>query len=307
MSHFGSKKSAVKLNWYENLFVGAIAGGLGVTCVHPMEVVKTRMQTIGKAKKTSIPILMKNMMKNEGIFSFTSGLSAAWARQLVYASVRLGTYPLFKALLRKEEESYLPFSKKIYAAVLSGGLGAFFATPEDLILIRMQSGKYKYSILTDGLKKTFKEGGIRELFRGSSISLLRGAVVNASSLAFYDHIKQLLINNTTYFGKDDKRTRFVSSIFAGFFCSVLSSPFDIVKTRIMSMRPNATNTLPYSGTFDCFKKIYLNEGLSTFFIGPNLRFFTKNILIILFYEKLTTANMKYFHSTEWNEWKSEDI
>jgi solute carrier family 25 oxoglutarate transporter 11 len=68
-------------------------------------------------------------------------------------------------------------------------------------------------------------------------------------------------------GENSRTNLVVSSVVSGIAASVASLPFDLVKTRLQKMRPNADGTMPYKGFFDCTKQILANEGPLAFYKG----------------------------------------
>lgn len=89
------------------------------------------------------------------------------------------------------------------------------------------------------------------------MNVLRAIIINAAELAFYDTTKTILINYLHLDGTS-KVTHFFSSVSAGFFGSVLSSPADVIKTRYMNQMKGGAKDNPntYTGIADCFAKIY---------------------------------------------------
>lgn len=61
-----------------------------------MDYVKTRLQLMGEGQKNlkaASPIAVaKSILKTEGPAAFYTGISAAYARQIVYGSARLGLF-----------------------------------------------------------------------------------------------------------------------------------------------------------------------------------------------------------------------
>lgn len=57
---------------------------------------------------------------------------------------------------------------------------------------------------------------------------------------------------------------FVCGTFAGWLQVIVGQPFDIIKVRIQAQSPIKPK---YSGTLDCAKQIYKNEGLYSFYKG----------------------------------------
>lgn len=64
---------------------------MAATCVvHPMDVIKNRMQM--QKGKASISETIRSIYNKEGITTFYSGLTAGLVRQATYTTVRLGIY-----------------------------------------------------------------------------------------------------------------------------------------------------------------------------------------------------------------------
>jgi hypothetical protein len=86
--------------------------------------------------------------------------------------------------------------------------------------------------------------------------------MSAAQLSSYDQMKQVMLK-TKYF-KDDLITHFLASFSAGFIATVVTSPIDVAKTRIMNQKPDpVTGQLQYKGVSDCLIRTMKSEG----FIG----------------------------------------
>jgi solute carrier family 25 oxoglutarate transporter 11 len=87
-------------------------------------------------------------------------------------------------------------------------------------------------------------------------------LMSAAQLSSYDQMKQVMLK-TKYF-KDDLITHFLASFSAGFIATVVTSPIDVAKTRIMNQKPDpVTGQLQYKGVSDCLIRTMKSEG----FIG----------------------------------------
>ena len=114
------------------------------TCTHPIETVKARMQISsekGRANKgnyTGILSTVKSVVANEGIWGLYKGIKAAYARELIYSSLRLGLYEPFKKLFGAEGNN-VSIVKKFISGSSAGLVAACVANPVDFLKIRMQN------------------------------------------------------------------------------------------------------------------------------------------------------------------------
>jgi len=201
---------------------------------------------------------------------------------------------MIKAALQREHEEYLSLWKKLVAGMASGAIGAAVGSPADLTMVRMQADgrlppdqRRNYKNVFDGLFRTVKEEGVLNLWRGCTPTVYRAMLVTAGQVSCYDQIKQTLLS-TGYF-ENGIITHFTASLAAGFIATVMTSPVDVIKTRIMNMKPLPDHSLPYSGVADCFIKTYKTEGIVGFYKGffPNFaRLGPQTVLTFMFYEQL---------------------
>ena len=75
-------------------------------------------------------------------------------------------------------------------------------------------------------------GGMRAFWDGVRPTMIRAMLLNSTKFGTYDTIKHGIIDNG--YLQDGKACQFVSSVCAGFFMTVVTSPMDNIKTRIMS-------------------------------------------------------------------------
>jgi len=88
----------------------------------------------------------------------------------------------------------------------------------------------------------------------------RAMFMTAGQLASYDQAKQFLLQ-TGYF-KDDIVTYLIGSLFAAFVAAAITSPLDVIKTKMMNMQNKE-----YVSNFDCYSKTYKSGGIGAFYKG----------------------------------------
>jgi len=309
MSFGGAKSEKKSLEQPEPIWrqflLGGLSGCAAAIVTHPIDLIKVRMQ-IAVKKFSTDPVdgMLKTgfkAAKQEGIMALYNGLSASILRQATYTTARIGLYLQIKEALNEEGKT-MPLYQKILASMLSGAGGALVGSPADVVLVRMQAdGKLplekrrNYRHAVDGLVRLAKSEGILSLWKGCGPNINRAMLMTVGQLASYDHIKQLLLQ-TGYF-KDNITTHFSSSLIAAFIAAALTSPFDVIKTRIMNQQAQVRQTLEsktlrsdmiYSNSFDCFRKIMQTEGIIGFykgFVPYFVRLGPHTILTFIFFEQ----------------------
>merc|ERR1712141_705487 len=115
------------------------------------------------------------------------------------------------------------------------------------------------------MKMLLKEGGVRGLWRGNGINVLKIAPESAIKFGAYDFLKRMVR------GEADRELqlyeRFLCGSLAGGISQTVIYPLEVLKTRLALRR-----TGEYNGVFDCAKQLYRREGFRVFYRGyiPNL-------------------------------------
>jgi dicarboxylate transporter 10 len=205
-----------------------------------------------------------HIVKTKGPLGLYSGISASLLRQFTYSTVRFGVYEEIKSRYTKTGRE-VSFPILAFMATTSGFLGGIAGNFADVLNVRMQHDaalpidkrrNYKHCI--DGLIRMTKDEGIRSWFRGWLPNSSRAAVMTVGQLATYDTLKDFLVNNTTL--GDTVKTQFLASFLAGVAAATLTSPIDVIKTRVMSLTSQ-------KGGIQLLGDIYKTSGLSWMFKG----------------------------------------
>jgi solute carrier family 25 oxoglutarate transporter 11 len=300
MSSFGG--SGPKVGKVDQFVLGGLSAMLASCVTHPIDLIKVRMQLAGElssgSARTGAIRTMIDVSKKDGISGLYKGLSASLLRQATYSSTRLGAYGPIKDMLTPKDIPNAPLSlpRKLLAGMLAGGCGALVGSPADLVMVRMQADgrlpleqRRNYSNVFSGLMRITKEENLLALWRGSGPNIFRAMLMSAAQLSSYDQMKQVMLK-TKYF-KDDLITHFLASFSAGFIATVVTSPIDVAKTRIMNQKPDpVTGQLQYKGVSDCLIRTMKSEGFIGLYKGfvPNfMRLGPQTVLMFVFLEQLT--------------------
>lgn len=217
-----------------NVLVGAASSSVAGCITNPIDVVKTEMQISRKGSMGVKPLGMYGTLcarlSNRGVLSLWAGVPAMILRSFFYAGIRLGTYDPIKEQLGCKENPTM--GRKILAGTISGSLGATAANPVEVVKTRMQAEPMRYQSTFMAFYRMVAEEGFSSFSKGLVPHVLRGAAVTASQIGIYDDTKHRLVQ---YTGMDDGIVlRFAASMVAGIVTTTVSSPFDVVKTRVMT-------------------------------------------------------------------------
>lgn len=243
------------------VFAG-IASICAGSATHPIELVKTRVQIKSNRAYTNFFNNFGVVYQHEGLRGLYKGLTACCMREGSYSTLRLGLYEPFKVMLGETDSRHTPLWKKFAAAAASGGVGSVLANPTDLLKIRMMAWEHEPHPLRWHIREIYAHGGVLGFYRGVSATVIRAMLLNSTKLATYDHIKHTLLNLEIL--KDGVLCHFISSVLAGICMAVVTSPMDLIKTRIMNQKPGQKH---YKGIIDCAVTTLKEEGAMTFYKG----------------------------------------
>ena len=259
----------------QNFLIGGASGMIATTVIQPIDFVKVQIQVRSEmgVKNLNPFSITKSIYKETGtIKTFYRGLDSALLRQALYTSTRLGLFYNLKDRIVKKTGKEPSMFSNVVMSLFSGAVGSLVGNPADLALVRMQSDnnlppqeRRNYKNVGDALIRTVREEGVLTLWRGSLPTIVRAMSMNFSLLVPFEETKKLLspyIENT-------RLRAITASLIAGACATVLSLPFDNVKTKLQKMKKSPDGTFPYKGVLDCIMKTAQHEGAGRLWVGIN--------------------------------------
>ncbi|CAL9682513.1 unnamed protein product [Knipowitschia caucasica] len=153
--------------------------------------------------------------------------------------------------------------------VAGAGAGAVSRTctaPLDRLKVLMQvhASKRNSIHMASGFFQMIREGGVRSLWRGNGMNVIKIAPESAIKFMAYEQIKRLIGIKQETLGITE---RFVAGSLAGAIAQSSIYPMEVLKTRLALGK-----TGQYAGILDCAKHILQKEGVAAFYKGyvPNL-------------------------------------
>ena len=259
----------------QNFLIGGVSGMFATCIIQPIDFVKVQIQVRSEmgVKDLNPFKIAKSIREETGTYkTFYKGLDSALLRQAVYTSTRLGLFYSIKDIIVKKTGKEPSVIANTAMSLFAGAVGSFVGNPADLALVRMQSDnnlpvneRRNYKNVFDALTRTVSEEGVLTLWRGSLPTVVRAMAMNFSLLVPFEEAKKLL----TPYIENSRLRAIASSCIAGACATVLSLPFDNIKTKLQKMKKLPDGTLPYNGLVDCFVKTAKHEGTKRLWVGIN--------------------------------------
>jgi solute carrier family 25 oxoglutarate transporter 11 len=286
------------------MVLSAVAGMGAATFCHPLDVVRVQMQTFHYRGTAHAAV---SIYQNAGLANgLYAGISAAYLRQWLYGSCRMGLYSylLEQAKLRNNgNASDISFAQKLAMGSVSGGIGSFVGTPSEVALVRMSADsrfppaeRRNYSSVYNCLVRISQEEGVTKMWRGTAPTVVRATLLSSCSLAVTSQSKSYL-SESGRFGPNGQwlggyPMMICATLFSSFCANVVSNPFDVIKSRMQQMPISADGTALYKGMGDCFRKSIRAEGPMVLWAGFTPAFVKLapySIIALTLADKLTKA------------------
>ena len=116
------------------MVLAACSGMVAATVCHPLDVIRVQMQTEGTQFKSTVDAGL-SIYRNGGLYA---GISAAYLRQWLYGSFRIGvySYQFEHAQLENQKagrsKNDISFANKLRFGCVSGAIGSFVGTPSEV-------------------------------------------------------------------------------------------------------------------------------------------------------------------------------
>ncbi|KAI9313215.1 mitochondrial carrier domain-containing protein [Dichotomocladium elegans] len=185
---------------------GMLAGSIATGTTYPFDLLRTRFAMQGSNKHyTGIVQAIQLIYRTEGMRGFYWGISPAVVQIMPYMGLVFATYDGIAVALQKARENHiLPETHKPLHDMLSGALSGVISKtavyPMDVVRKRLQvQGPYRKNYVVESIpeyasqswiqciKTIVEQEGVRSLYRGLGVSLVK--VAPAISLTFFVYEK----------------------------------------------------------------------------------------------------------------------
>ncbi|XP_047738567.1 mitochondrial glutamate carrier 1 isoform X2 [Hyalella azteca] len=268
---------------------GGIAGIVGVTCVFPLDLVKTRLQNQiigpkGERMYTSMLDCFRKTFRSEGYLGMYRGSGVNILLITPEKAIKLTANDFFRHHLTTKDGK-LGLTREMASGGLAGLCQIVITTPMELLKIQLQDAgrvaaqakasggatvavpKVSATAITLGL---LKEKGIMGLYRGTAATMLRDVSFSVCYFPLFAHLNSLGPRKADGSGEAVFWCSFLAGCASGSLSALFVNPFDVVKTRLQVLTKGAQDKT-YNGILDAFGRILKDEGPKAFFKGGACR------------------------------------
>lgn len=235
-----------------SLLAGAFAGFTVDAVLFPLDTLKTRMQlatvsNVSSTASTKAPALIKGLY---------AGFAPAVAASAPAAAAFFAMYDYTKRVLAARTDSkYAPLCH-MAAAAAGDVASSTVRVPFEVVKQRMQSGMYASA--RAAVRGTLAKEGVAGFFSGYGSLILRELPFDAMQFPLYEYLKMRWARETGV-TVNELRTwqTSVCGSLAGGVSAAVTTPLDVVKTRLMTQAAGATK---YKGIIHGLRTIAREEG-----------------------------------------------
>ncbi|XP_020989314.1 probable S-adenosylmethionine carrier 2, chloroplastic isoform X2 [Arachis duranensis] len=195
--------------------------------MHPVDTIKTQVQ----ASTLSLFEII-SMVPQIGARGLYKGSIPAILGQLSGHALRTGIFEASKLVLLHGSPTKLPeIQVNSILSLCSTILGTVTRIPSEVLKQRLQAGLY--DSLGEALVGTWRQDGLGGFFRGTGATLCREVPFYVAGMGLYDESKKREL---------EPWEAVVVGAIAGGLAGVTTTPFDVIKTRMMTTQGQSVST-----------------------------------------------------------------
>jgi len=254
---------------------GLSAGAVSTLVVHPLDIVKTRMQisrSVGPTERISMRAMVRTITSsgNPLLASLYRGLTP----NLVGNATSWASFFFFKSRVETALSTFRPPGSKpsvgeyLLAPALAGAATTALTNPVWVIKTRMLSSdkgaEGAYPSMSEGIRRIWRSEGVRGFYRGLGVSLI-GVSHGAVQFAVYEPAKRLYATAQLAEGErmPTEVTMFLSSA-SKLVAGAVTYPYQVLRSRLQNYQAEERFGKGFRGVV---RKTWREEGVRGFYRG----------------------------------------
>ena len=288
------------LSYEKAMLAGASAGVMEHLAMFPIDTIKTNMQVqsasfslastappvasavsassspatphpnLATARPDSFPSLLhtaRSIIQQQGLLRLYRGVTAVVIGAIPSHAVNYATYEWAKHQLGGDQPGH-----HVLANAMAGSLATMahdaVITPLDVVKQRLQVVDSRYSGVLQCVRSIIREEGMGAFYASYPTTVLMNVPFMAVHFAGYESFK-LLLTGQDRAGEHGVGEELLAGGMAGACAGLVSTPLDVVKTRIQTQRRVAG--IRSSSAMDVMRDIWRQEGARGFMRGGSAR------------------------------------
>ncbi|KAJ8410552.1 hypothetical protein AAFF_G00194560 [Aldrovandia affinis] len=273
-----------------------VAGGVGGACLlfagHPLDTIKVRLQTQPRASRSQYVLytgtydcLRKTLLK-EGVLGLYKGMAAPLVGVAPMMAISFFGFGLGKQLLQPDHSTPVTYPQIYLAGMLAGVFTTVIVTPGErikcLLQVQSSSGQLKYVGPLDCAVQLYKEQGIRSVYKGTVLTLIRDVPSSGLYFLTYEYMKNCLTPEGQSVNQLSTPRILLAGGLAGIMNWVVALPPDVLKSNFQTAVEGR-----YKGLRHVVMELIQEEGTRALYKGFSavmLRAFPANAACFLGFE-----------------------
>ncbi|XP_062316447.1 mitochondrial carnitine/acylcarnitine carrier protein isoform X1 [Osmerus eperlanus] len=272
------------------------AGGVGGACLlfagHPLDTIKVRLQTQPKvhsghgALYTGAYDCFRKTVSKEGVLGLYKGMGAPLAGVAPMMAISFFGFGLGKQLQQSDPSQPLTYAQVYLAGCLAGVFTTIIVAPGErvkcLLQVQANGGQLRYAGPLDCAVSLYRQQGIRSVYKGTVLTLLRDVPSNGLYFLTYEYLKNLLTAEGESVSQLSTPRILLAGGVAGILNWVIALPPDVLKSNFQTAADGR-----YRGLVDVLRELLKEEGPRALYKGFNavfLRAFPANAACFLGFE-----------------------
>lgn len=262
-----------------NLAAGAVSGCAVEAALYPIDTIKTRLQAmIGGGG-------IKALLEAGGGKGLYAGVLQNLAGVAPASAIFISVYEPVKQWVDSRVPAERSYLGPMAAGVAAGTASSLIRVPTEVIKSRLQTKEFTRAL--DAIRTILSREGFKGLYAGYGAFMLRDLPFDAIEFVAYEQLKRAYCS----WAKRDIEARESAAIgaFAGGFTGIVTTPLDVLKTRLMTQGASGR----YSNLVDALLTIARTEGPGALMRGWQPRLIWISMGGFVFFPVLE-ATKKYF-------------
>lgn len=258
------------------MIAGSIAGTVEHTAMYPVDTIKTRMQALYHpghsghgVSNASLRQALRAVVAQEGVGGLYRGVTAVAAGAGPAHALHFAVYEYAKEALGGNEQGLHPL-KTAAAGCVATVVNDALMTPVDSVKQRLQVEGSPYRGVLDAARSMARQEGLGAFFRSYRTTLVMNVPYTAMHFSVYETAKKVILKADES-EEETLRVQLVAGGLAGGSASAVTTPLDVVKTRLQTAGLTADGLNKYGGAggavLPVLRQIVREEGMRALWQG----------------------------------------